>query len=211
MSNLYITTAELKAYLSPSVALGSGEDTQILAAVTAACRSIDAYCGRRFYLDDTVSARYYEPECPDELEVDEFATTSGLVVAVDRYDNGSYSETWTLNTQFRVEPVNRERDGITGLPYDEIELLPGQRWPVAVYHPYSVKVTAQWGWAAVPDAVKQATFIKAARLYRRANTPEGFAAGEAFGAIRVSSREDPDVCMLVGPYVKAGSGPLAIA
>ena len=61
------------------------------------------------------------------------------------------------------------------------------------------------------DAVKQAAFIKAARIYRRANTPEGFAAGEAFGAIRVSSREDPDVAMLLAPYVKAGNSGLAIA
>lgn len=211
LTNCYITLNEFQSYIAPGVTLGSGENVQMEAAITAACRSIDAYCGRRFYLDAAPTARYYRPDSAYCAEVDEFATTSGLVVAVDTNDDGTYDQTWTLNTHYRLEPVNSERNGITGWPYYELHTLNVRTFPTIGWRPYSISVTAQWGWAATPDPVKQSTFIKAARIYRRAYTPEGFAAGEAFGAIRVSSREDPDVVMLLGPYVKAGNGPLAIA
>ena len=211
LTNCYITLDDFKNYLFPAGNGGSVEDPQMQAAITAACRSIDSYCARRFYVDTTTSARYYQAEEAYCLHVDDFSTLTGLTVKTDSYDNGTYDQTWTINTDFIVFPTNRERDGITGLPYDEIHGLKTRYFPYGGNRPYRVEVTAKWGWAAVPDSVIQAAFIKAARIYRRAKTPDGFAAGESFGAIRVSSREDPDVCMLLGPYRKVGGSGLVVA
>jgi hypothetical protein len=212
LSNCYPTLDEFKAYLFPAGNAGASEDPEMEAAITAACRSVDVYCARRFYVDTSTSARYYPtPGWRDIVPVDDFSTTTGLTVKADTNDNGTYDQTWTINTDFIVEPVNSEADGITGLPYTTIRPLRTLSWPTRGDRPYPIEVTAKWGWAAVPSAVKQASLIKAARVYRRAKTPDGFAAGESFGAIRVSNREDPDVAMLLGPYRKFGGAGLVVA
>lgn len=211
LSNCYITLAEFKVYLFPAGNAGSTEDTQMEAAITSACRAIDTYCARRFYVDTNTSARYYRADGPHCLAVDDFSTLTGLTVKTDDDDDGVYETTWTVNTDFIAEPVNREKDGITGLPYDEIEGLRTRVFPTGGVREHRVEVTAKWGWAATPDAVKQAAFIQSARIYRRAQTPEGFAAGESFGAIRVSSKIDPDVALLLGPYRKVGGAGLVVA
>lgn len=211
LTNCYITLADFKSYLFPGGNAGSTEDAQMEAAITAACRNIDSYCGRRFYADATVSTRYYEASGRYHVQVDEFSTTTGLIVATDDYDTGSFDTTWTLDTDFRVEPVNSEMGGIAGYPYDEIHGLGTRLFPVGGWREYRVSVTAKWGWAAVPDMISQAAFIQAAHIYRRAKTPDGFAAGESFGAIRVSRYVDPDVAMLLGPYRKFGGSGLVLA
>lgn len=211
LTNCYHTLAEFKLYLFPAGNAGTGEDTQMEAAITAACRSIDAYCGRRFYADASASAKFYETDDPYCVEVDDFYTTTGLIVTTDDYDTGNFSTTWTINTDFRVEPVNAEKDGITGIPYNEISGLGTRFFPRGGWREYRISVTAKWGWAAVPDTVKQASLIQAGHIYRRAKTPDGFAAGETFGAIRVSRFLDPDVAMLLGPYRKGGGSGLVIA
>jgi hypothetical protein len=56
----------------------------------------------------------------------------------------------------------------------------------------------------IPELQKpRRTFIiiKAARLFKRKNSPEGVLGGfQDFGAVRVTNREDPDVMMLLNPY-----------
>jgi hypothetical protein len=61
-----------------------------------------------------------------------------------------------------------------------------------------VQVTAQWGWAAVPDSVKQATKILAAEIFRLKDAPLGVAGFNDFGPVRV--REVPQVSMLLKRY-----------
>lgn len=71
-----------------------------------------------------------------------------------------------------------------------------------------VQITARWGWPEVPAAVTQATFIKAARLFQRKDSPQGVAGFGEFGPIRVSTREDPDICQLLMDYQRM---PVAVA
>jgi hypothetical protein len=69
-----------------------------------------------------------------------------------------------------------------------------------------VQVTAAWGWSADPAAVVNATLIQAARIFKRRTSPEGVVGGfQDFGAVRVSSRMDPDVMDLLAPYRRASS------
>jgi hypothetical protein len=63
-----------------------------------------------------------------------------------------------------------------------------------------VKVTAVFGWPAVPIAITQATIIQASRIYKRLESPLGVAGFGDLGAISVTRDLDPDVAQLVAPY-----------
>lgn len=209
ITNGYATLEEFKAYLFPSANYGSAEDAQMEAAIETASRMIDEFAARRFYLDANVSARKYWADTSDRVIVDDFSTTTGLIVKTDTGDNGTFDQTWVIDTEYFVEPVNGVVNGLTGQPFYVIRSAYIKRFPITGTRP-RVQVTAKWGWAAVPRSIKQATLIQAARIYRRAQTPEGFAAGESFGAVRVSSYMDPDVKMLVAPYRRAGGMGLVV-
>jgi hypothetical protein len=198
----YVTDAELRAWLGIT---DQDDKTAIKVAVTTASRHVDAYCGRKFSLDAGVTTRLFYPETSHQVSVDDIATTSGLVVAVDTGDDGVADTTWTTN-DYQLEPINLEE----GWPYTRIRAVEGLRFPLTGHRP-TVHISAQWGWPAVPEPVKNATLIVAARFYRRRNTPEGFSAGEAFGAIRVSSRMDPDAQMMLGPFRAVGGSGLVVA
>lgn len=210
ITNGYTTLDDFKAYLFPGGNAGDDEDLMIEAAIESASRAIDAYCGRRFYSDTAATARVYFATDTIYLPVDDFSTTTGLIVATDTGDNGTYDLTWTITTDYLADPPNTENGGIGGLPYTGIRAVYTRRFPIVGLRP-RVQVTAKWGFSAVPEPVAQACLIKAARIYRRAQTPEGFSAGEAFGAVRVSSREDPDMVLLLGPYRRAGGNGLVVA
>lgn len=208
ITNGYVTLQQLKDYLFPHVNQDAHEDTQLEMAIEAASRSIDTFTNRRFYSDASVSARVYYAHDPYTLTVDDFSTTTGLIVKVDTGDNGTYNETWATGDYF-VNPPNGVVGGVSGQPYTEICADSPKMFPITGRRP-RVQITAKWGWAAVPDLIEQATLIQSSRIFRRAQTPEGFAAGEAFGAIRVSSMIDPDVKMMVSPYRRAGAPGLVI-
>jgi hypothetical protein len=65
-----------------------------------------------------------------------------------------------------------------------------------------VRVTAKWGWPAVPYPINQACILQAARIYKRYDSPLGVAGFGDLGAIRVSRFLDPDVAQMVEPYRK---------
>jgi hypothetical protein len=68
-----------------------------------------------------------------------------------------------------------------------------------------VKVTAKWGWLAVPDAVQQATLFLANQYYKTAReAPLGVAGFGDFGAVRV--RAMPQVENLLQPLRKGSAG-----
>ena len=208
ITNGYATLNDFKVYLFPSSNYGTAEDPQMEAAIESASRIIDAHTNRRFYSDSTVSARVYYADTPIRCTVDDFSTTTGLIIKTDTGDNGTYDQTWTSD-EYILEPHNGEIGGVSGQPYNTIIATIPKIFPTTGRRP-RVQVTAKWGWAAIPDPVHQACLIQSARIYRRAQTPEGFAAGEAFGAIRVSTRLDPDVQMMLAPYRRQGGQGLVI-
>ena len=183
----------------------TARDTLLTNALTSASRQIDRLCGRRFYLDNAPSDRIYMPYRREAwyvaggiILVDDIGSTTGLAT----YEgfaawNGSSPPQWTPTTNdVQLEPDNALALGwpITGL-----------RRPIGtIVDPYvQVRVTAQWGWPAVPDEINQAALIQAARIYRRKDSPEGVLGSSEWGALRVS-RIDPDVMALTDPYRKAG-------
>ena len=192
-----ITNTNLKNWLGIS---DSTDDTTITFAVNAANSAVVEYCGRTF--DKTTSgsetARVYRPEHSRVVYTDDFWQTTNLVVKADDTDDGTFPTTWTINTDFVVEPLNGLING-RHTPYYRIQAVGTRCFPM-LERP-SVQVTATWGWTAVPAPVTEAALIKGARLFKRKNSPEGVLGGWAeFGAVRITSREDPDCAMLLAPY-----------
>lgn len=184
------------------LALGVNNDTSrddlIEAACNAASRFIDDACGRRFYTDTTATARTYRlrGRCystaeGEALMVDDIASATGLAVAI-----GSGS-TYTTVTDVETAPDNAT---VLGQPITEL-IRTASRWS-GYGATARVRVTARWGWPAVPDAIAEAAKIQAMRLYRRKDSPEGVLASAEWGAVRVT-RIDPDVEALIRPYILA--------
>ena len=203
-NTLYATIDDLRDHLRISDAT---DDPRLLSVLTATCRSIDRYCGQVFSSDDAATARVYSPYRPDRLWTHPFHTTTGLVVETDTSDDGTFDTTWTVTTEYVAGPESGYDQAGFAVPYNRIEAVGSRRFPIDRRRART-RVTAQWGWTAVPDAVREATLIKAARVFRRRDTPEGLAGGGEFGVVRVSSREDPDVVMLLAPFCTPSAVPV---
>lgn len=188
----YTDLTTLKAFLGISDTV---DDTALSDAITEASRQIDADAGTTFY--PITEARYFEPQSPFVVRVDRFCTTSGLTVQTGV--DGTYPTTLTLDTDYLTYPYNAVARG------DAFRALrsPNGLLPSGFGRP-TVKVTATWGTASVPDVVAKAALIKAAQLFRRKDTPEGVAGSSEFGVVRISRTEDPDYLRLLRPWMTEG-------
>jgi hypothetical protein len=180
ISNGYATLAELKSYLKIE---DSMEDTLLEHIVEAASRSIDRIANRRFYLDSSASARTYRPSDLLRVFVDDFGSTSGLVVKTDPNSAGIYQTTLVVNTDFITEPVNA---AAKGRPWNYITIVSGESFSLPTNYRPQVEVTARWGWPSVPDDINQATLILSADLYKRKDSIGGVLGLSELGAIRMS-------------------------
>lgn len=196
-SNEYVTVAELKATLT--LTGQTYADADITLAVYAASRAIDNYCRRRFYADtDATQVRYYRglTDTPI-LRIDDLVTLTS--VQTDPGGDGTYEETWTLNTDFTLEPDNATADG---KPTTLIRMHESGRYSFSSSYPRTVKVTGKFGWPSVPHEVKAATSILATQLLKRAReAPFGVVALGVDTAARIT-RTDPHLKLLLDPYVK---------
>lgn len=192
-TNDYATLAELKGMLRITDTV---DDTAIQSALTRASRAIDKRCGRRFYADGIASARTYRlagrvarQSDGELLLVDDISTTTGLIVEIG---DGT---TWTAYTDYETDPDNAivRGEAITGLRRNR------SYWGMSG----RARVTADWGWPAVPDPIVEATLLLANRRFKRRDSPEGVTGLASDGPIRVS-RFDPDIEDLVAPYVIPG-------
>lgn len=192
--NGYCTVAEVRSQLTDS---SSKLDAALLEkAVNGTSRAIDEYCGRRFWQDAAPAARLYVAGCRDRLEVADISTQVGLLVEVDPGRSG----TWTTldAADYHLEPLNADMDGSAyawwTLVIDSGAGLPVSKRPL-------VRITARWGWSAVPDQVSSAAVLKAVSLFKRKDAPFGIAGFADFGGVRIS-REDPGVVGLIYPFQK---------
>ncbi len=196
----YITVDDLRAYTKDPGVL---DETIYEGAIAAAEVEINAMCGRYFSQDAAVSQRFFWPWDNTCCYTNDISTTTGLLVDVDFNGDGTWSQPWTIDTDFFLEPINRISSGVTGWPYTEIratfatKYLP-LRQPFLYLRP-TVRVTARWGWLAVPEPVKQATKIIATKLYKMSEAPFGVAGFDQWGTIRVGNI--PEVQNLLGPFM----------
>jgi len=186
------------------------DDTNLNTAAAAADDAVKGWCRRSF--EDvgagSESVRWFEALTPDYVLVDDFHTATNLVVATDDNDDGTAETVWAA-ADYQLEPVNRERDGITW-PFTAISAVNGRCFPKG-RRLTQISVTARWGFAeTVPARVTEAGLIWGARLFRRKDTPDGIAGTAEFGQIRVNSRLDPDVEQMLVKFRKAQVAPGAL-
>lgn len=199
----YSTLAQLRHELNiPST--NTTHDTGLARALEAASRSVEAWCDTRpiggFLLADESSARVYRPTMRGpvlpgavlyladygeyRLYVHEIGASG---YTVETSDDGSTWTELTEDTDYRAYPDNAL---VLNRP---IEAFVADDWPT------HVRVTARWGWPAVPTQVAEATLRTAARAYRRKDSPDGVAGSSDWGLIRVPNL-DPDVRQMLSVF-----------
>ena len=107
-----------------------------------------------------MSVRTFTPESPLCCFVDDFSTTTGLIVTADESDNGTYSVTWAAG-DYELHPLDGLMNG-EDWPYFRIEAVGDRYFPMGNQRAASVRVTARWGWAEIPAPVRLAGMILAA-------------------------------------------------
>ncbi len=197
----YITPEQLKATLQLDGT--SFANLNINRAISAASRGIDWECGRRFYADtDATSVRYYTPDSPEVIQIDDLITLTSVLVDDD--GDGTFDVTWTNNADFVLEPLNAAAEG---WPFTLLRRHPRSSLVLPGY-PRSVKVTGKFGWTEAPDQVVQACELIAGKLLKRVREDPG-GTGEALAlggaAVRLAG-SDPVVRGLLAPYVRHRPG-----
>lgn len=200
----YLTSSALLNTLG--VTSPSGQQTSdAAAACTAASRALDNLCSRRFYADaDANQTRYYSPANVAGLDIEDLVTLTSLVSRndggnVDTADSGL--NTWTLNTDFVLAPLNAQQNSADVKPWTRLEVIPTGSFSFNILYPRSVKVTGKFGWASTPAPITDATTLLAERVYKmKREAPLGVIA-LADVAIRIA-RADSNIMLLIGSYMK---------
>jgi hypothetical protein len=199
ITNGYCTLAQVKAALRIT---DSTDDTLLEGSVESASRLIDGYAMRSFYNAGT-AVRVFSTNDSLYVQTDDMAGTA-VTIETSTLGDGVWDVTFAA-TDYQLEPLNGTLDGITWA-YDRVRAVGDYVFPTTSVLQGEgqalVRVTAVWGWPAIPKAIETATIIQATRIFKRFDSPLGVAGFGDFGAVRVSRFLDPDVEQLVQPYRK---------
>lgn len=191
-----VTLAEFKTFAGLTDGL---DDGRIPGAITVASRWLASECGREFYQasDATPTARRYRPPAGQVLTVHDFSTTTGLVVVDDAVP-------LVLDTDFYVAPLNGVSATGETVAYTELRLMGSSVWRGLSPDP-TVTVTAQWGWASVPVAVKQGVVEIVNDLMATPQSKFGVIGIDLGTAFRL--RMNTHVAQLIGTYMNSAKAP----
>jgi len=192
-TNVYTTLADVRNGLQIE---DSNDDTDIQAAILSASRMIDDYCQRGFYQEGTLASpvtKYYSPVSPWYLEIDDLIEPTEIRSRANQI--GAFNTVWDLDTDIMYEPVNNPE---LGRPVTRLLAIQTYVWPY--FFPQTVKITGVWGYKEIPYEVELACKIQASRLFIRKQSPFGIAGSVELGTVRLSSRLDPDVEMLLKTF-----------
>ena len=203
----YATADELRDFVRID---DDADDAVLTAALAGASRMIDHAADprpgrwRQFGRTDEPEARYFTPSrrgydvyIRDQwvAETDDIASEVGIDVAADVSGDGAY----VAITGTVLLPRNAAGQG---LPWSSV-LFTGSSMPCPPLIAESVKVTAEWGWPGVPEAIHEAAMLQASRLVSRRDAPFGVAGSPETGSeVRLLARLDPDVENLVRPFMR---------
>lgn len=164
------------------------DDAEVALAITSSSRAIDHHCNRQFGKVDAVEERLYTARYDYEeqvwiIDVDDFMSTTGLVVTV--------TDVGTL-TDYHKEPVNAAQ---LGRPWERLRVK-----STSSVQPtgdkYEVAMTALWGWTTVPTQVEQSAHLQTSRFLARRDSPFGVAGSPDQGTeLRLLAALDPDVAV----------------
>lgn len=194
LTSAYFTIEDLRLRLGIAQVL-DGDVPLLVAAGNAACRQVDGHCGRRFTTDTSATARIFAGTCSTMRLIDDCWDDSGVTV-----ETSSDRTSWTTLAADRwfLGPADAEVYDIEDWPYWNISATSG----IPFGDPW-VRVTAKWGWAAVPEAVREAALIQAVKLYLRKNSGSGVEYLPQENTTRVPMGLDRDAAALLGRYCRA--------
>lgn len=173
------------------------DDARIDIAVDAAQSMIEDYCGRTFTQSDTTSARVYQALNWYLVHTDDISTLTGLVVETDDAENGTFSTVWS-SADYQLEPLNGLVYGRTR-PWNTIRAINSLTFPVEGGQAL-VRVTAKWGWASIPTAVKQAAIIQSIAVFKSVDAPFGATPFAETGILRLRQALHPTAATLLQDY-----------
>jgi hypothetical protein len=192
-TNVYTTLADVRNGLQIEDSI---DDQDIQMAILAASRMIDDYCQRSFYQEGTLlspTTKIYTPVNPWYLEIDDLVEPVEIRSRANQ--SGPFNQVWNLDTDVMYEPINNPERG-----WPVTRLLAIQTYVFPYFFPQTVKITGIFGWKEVPYEVQLACKIQASRLFVRKQSPFGIAGSVELGTVRLSSRLDPDVEILLKPF-----------
>lgn len=203
----YCTTSELESFMRIT---DSADVAVMTTAISASSRAIDQATGRQFGQSTAAEDRYYDAVWSSRfskwlIETDDIATTTGLTIHWDSDHDQTYS---TAITTYSLRPLNAAPDS---KPWTQVLVDTGDVNPGTGHYGHlmdswldgQVKVHATFGWSAVPDTIKHATLLQASRLVARRDAPFGISgSAEAGGELRILSKLDADVAVIVKPYYR---------
>ncbi len=196
MSQLpYCSRADVKDYASGLSAANTSVDVIIDQVIATATEQINIVCGRRFWLDDTVSPRLYGLRDLDRTQygwgaarlfVHDIGDRTDVTIAVDTNGDGTYDLTWDTDSFF-LEPLNAMHAGLENWPATAIVAdTTLQLFPIfsSTYLRPQIQVTAKWGWPAIPSTIKSVALMTALDLLKMKDAPFGIAGFSEYGPIR---------------------------
>lgn len=145
----YATTTELAARL------GRSDDGTFAALLDAASRSVELFTRRQFNKETAATARTFRALDSRVVYVADFYTVTDLVVETDENLDGTFEKVWTA-ADFQLEPVGGIVADVPGWPFWRIRAVEDLFFPACTFRT-TVRVTARWGWTAVPAGVKEST------------------------------------------------------
>lgn len=193
----YITRDQVKGWMTIQ---GTEYDTLIDDVVASISREIEDICHRQFNQETAATARVYDPVDARMVVVDDFYTTTGLIVETDDDGDGVFETTWDA-TDYELRPLNGVANGRTGYPYWQICVRQGSSKRFHQMRSANVRVTASWGWSAVPSAVFQAAKLVAADTFQMKDSRLGIAGSDQFGTV-VRVRENVVAKNKLKPYIR---------
>lgn len=174
----------------------TSRDAEVEAIIQAVSRMIDAYTGRCFFTSTNDEARYFTAEDCENLFPDDICSITSI--KTDDNADGTYESTWAAS-DYRTLPLNRSAN-VTPILWITLKPNGTKSFP---RQEGGVEITGKFGYctlANVPDAVKEACYLQANRLFMRQAAPFGVVGSADMGQLSVLTKLDPDVEMLLASF-----------
>lgn len=192
----YATVAQASEYIRLR---DDEDDAQLSLAIGMASRAIDRECLRQFGNTGTAQARKYRPRWSGSrnawvVRMDDVQDVTGFALALDTTYDGTFA---TAVTTSLLQPDNAVLDGKV---YERVvfTLPTGIRLTSATQ---GARVTAIFGWSAIPSAITEACLLQVSRLHMRRDAPFGVAGSPENGSeLRLLAKLDPDVAVGLNFY-----------
>jgi hypothetical protein len=194
ITNGYVTRAEVQNALGLGTATLVPDSEEIDQVITSVSRAIDDYCGRFFYsVAGTVT---YTANDYLYLPIGDWSAVTSI--KTDEDNDGTPEVTLTAGTDYRLA-TNKV---VPGWPYTAIQItsFASHTLPLGVTEGVEVVGTRGWGANAVPAPVTAGALLQVCRIHARRQSPYGVAGSPEGGIVRLLSRLDPDVELMLRPY-----------